>query len=84
MTFTRHWRKAVLTLHVVTAVGWLGTDLVLLTLGISGLLGTDAAVVYPALGLIGTVLFIPLSVLVWLIGVLNAWGTRWGCCTTGG
>src|SRR5262249_13844822 len=33
MKFTPRWRKAVLTLHVASAVGWLGVDLVLLTLG---------------------------------------------------
>jgi hypothetical protein len=71
-------RKAVLTAHVVTAVGWLGVDLVQLTLGIAGVTGAaDAGVVYPAFGLIGTALFVPLSFLVWLIGVVNAVSTRW-------
>jgi hypothetical protein len=61
------------------SVGWLGTDLVLLTLGIGGLSGAaDPAVVYPAMGLIGRVLFVPLSVLVWIVGVVNAIGTPWG------
>jgi hypothetical protein len=72
------WRKAVLTTHVASAVGWLGVDLVQLTLGIAGLTGAaDAAVVYPAFGLIGTVLFVPLSFLVWLVGVVNALYTPW-------
>ncbi len=30
------WRKALLTLHVVTAVGWLGVDLVQLVLAAAG------------------------------------------------
>jgi hypothetical protein len=77
-TLAPRWRKTVLTLHVITAVGWLGTDLVLVTLGISGVAGADPAVVYPAMGLIGTTLFIPLSLAVWLIGVFNAWTTPWG------
>jgi hypothetical protein len=71
-------RKALLTVHVATAVGWLGTDVVLLTLGIAGLAGTDPGVVYPAAGLVGTVLFVPLSVVVWLVGVLGAVLTPWG------
>ncbi len=71
-------RKAVLTVHVVTAVGWLGVDLVLLTLGVAGLTGADPEVVYPAQSLIGRMLFAPLSVLVWLVGVVNAVGTPWG------
>jgi hypothetical protein len=78
MNLPPRWRKAVLTAHVVTAVGWLGVDLVQLTLGIAGLTGSDPAVVYPALGFIGTTLFVPLSFLVWLVGVGNAVFTPWG------
>ena len=72
------WRKFVLTAHVITAVGWLGADLALLTLGIGGLAGADPGVVYPAQSLVGRLLFTPLSVLVWLIGVVNAVLTPWG------
>jgi hypothetical protein len=78
MTITPRWRKVLLTVHVSTAVGWLGVDLVLLTLGLAGLAGADPAVVYPAQSLVGRVLFTPLSVLVWLVGVLNAALTPWG------
>jgi hypothetical protein len=78
MKLTPRWRKAVLTLHVVTSVGWLGTDLVLVTLGITGMSGWRPDVVYPAMGFVGQALFVPLSLLVWLIGVFNAWTTPWG------
>ncbi len=78
MRLAPRWRKAVLTVHVVTAVGWLGVDLVLLTFGVAGLTGADPEVVYPAQSLIGRMLFAPLSVLVWLVGVVNAVGTPWG------
>ncbi|MGQ5262391.1 hypothetical protein ACTWLT_16735 [Micromonospora sp. ZYX-F-536] len=71
-------RKALLTLHLVTSLGWLGADLVLLTLGVAALRGADPAVVYPVAALIGTVLFAPLSVLVWLVGVASALLTPWG------
>ncbi|MEU8112610.1 hypothetical protein [Micromonospora sp. NPDC048947] len=71
-------RKALLTLHLVTSLGWLGADLVLLTLGIAVQRGADAAVVYPVTALVGTVLFAPLSVLVWLIGVASSLLTPWG------
>ena len=71
-------RKLVLTVHVVTAVGWLGVDLVMLTFGIAGLAGADPNLVYPAQSLIGRVLFTPLSAVVWLVGVLNALLTPWG------
>ncbi|MDG4805537.1 hypothetical protein O7634_02035 [Micromonospora sp. WMMD1120] len=72
-------RKALLTLHLVTALGWLGADLALLTLGIAAQRGAvDPAVAYPAAALVGTVLFAPLSVLVWLIGVASSLLTPWG------
>ncbi|WP_327041644.1 hypothetical protein OG400_32760 [Micromonospora ureilytica] len=71
-------RKALLTLHLVTSLGWLGTDLVLLTLGIAVQRGADPGVVYPVTALVGTVLFAPLSVLVWLIGVASSLLTPWG------
>ncbi|MBM0232727.1 hypothetical protein JNW91_13170 [Micromonospora sp. STR1_7] len=71
-------RKALLTLHLVTSLGWLGTDLVLLTLGVAVQRGADPAVVYPVTALLGTVLFAPLSVLVWLVGVVSALLTPWG------
>ena len=71
-------RKLLLTAHVVTSVGWLGVDLVQLSLGLAGLNGWRPEVVYPAVGLIGELLFVPLSVLVWVIGVLSAVVTPWG------
>jgi hypothetical protein len=77
MRLTPRQRKAVLTLHIATSVAWLGVDLVLLTLGIAGLTGADPDVVYPAQSLVGRVLFMPLSALVWLIGVTNAVLTPW-------
>jgi hypothetical protein len=78
MRLSPRWRKAVLTVHVATSVGWLGVDLVLLTLGATGLSGWRPDVVYPAMGYVGLALFTPLSLLVWLIGVFNAWTTPWG------
>ncbi|MEU9825655.1 hypothetical protein [Micromonospora chersina] len=71
-------RKALLTLHVVTSVGWLGADLVLLALGVAGLRGADPEVVYPAAALLVTWLFAPLSVVVWLVGLASALLTPWG------
>jgi hypothetical protein len=72
------WRKALLTLHVASAVGWLGVDLVQLTLAVAGRTGTDPAMVYPALGFIGLTLFVPLSFVVWLVGVISSLATPWG------
>ncbi|MET7748734.1 hypothetical protein [Micromonospora sp. NPDC005367] len=70
-------RKALLTLHLVTSLGWLGADLVLLALGVAVLRGADADVVYPAAALIGTTLFAPLAVAVWVVGVTSALLTPW-------
>jgi hypothetical protein len=78
MKIPPRWRRLVLTVHVITAVGWLGVDLVMLTFGIAGLTGADPDLVYPAQSFIGRVLFTPLSVLVWLVGVINAILTPWG------
>lgn len=78
MKLSSPWRKALLTLHVVTAVGWLGVDLVLLTLNVAGARGANPGVVYPAIGLVGQTLFVPLSVLAWLVGVASALLTPWG------
>ncbi|MEU4480698.1 hypothetical protein AB0F68_21980 [Micromonospora sp. NPDC023966] len=71
-------RKALLTLHLVTSLGWLGADLVLLSLGVAGLRGADPDVVYPAAALLVTWLFAPLSVVVWLFGLASALLTPWG------
>jgi hypothetical protein len=71
------WRKSLLTLHIATAVGWLGADLVLLTFGVAGLRGVDQAVVYPAAEMVGRYVFAPLSLAVWLIGVLSALLSPW-------
>jgi hypothetical protein len=78
MKLSPTWRKALLTLHVVTSVGWLGVDAVLVTLGVAGARGVDPGVVYPVIGLVGLTLFVPLSVLAWLVGVVSAVLTPWG------
>lgn len=81
MKFTPRWRKALLVTHVVTSVGWLGAEAVLLVLcvaGLAGLAGADPAVVYPAAELVCTMLVVPLSLAAWLTGVVSAIGTRWG------
>jgi hypothetical protein len=71
-------RKAVLTAHVVTAVGWLGAEVIVLALAAAGLGGADPAVVYPAIGLIGVPLLVPLALTAWAIGVVSGLGTPWG------
>jgi len=74
-------RKLAVTLHVAVAVGWLGLDLGLLTLGVTGLASRDprtAQAAYRAMGILGDVLVIPVSLATLLTGVLLGLGTRWG------
>lgn len=78
MRFSPVLRKTVVTAHVVTAVGWLGAEAVILVLAASGVAGADPAVVYPAAGLIGGTLLGPLAVAAWLVGVISSLGTPWG------
>ncbi|MEV4130663.1 hypothetical protein AB0J72_00670 [Dactylosporangium sp. NPDC049742] len=82
MRFTPWWRKAVQALRVVTAVGWLGSDVVLLALGAAGLSGVvDKDVAYPAMGFVGGAMFVPLSVVLVVSAALAAckpWERRTG------
>jgi hypothetical protein len=73
MRLSPRWRTAVLTLHVVAAVGWLGSVMVLLALGAAGVSGAvDAEVAYPAMRLVGLLLFVPLSFLAWMLSTFEA------------
>jgi hypothetical protein len=77
-TLSAPWRKLLLSLHVATTVSVLGTDLVLLTLGIANLGGADPRTIYPAASLVDTWLVVPLAVLSLgtglLLGLLTPWG----------
>jgi hypothetical protein len=78
MKLSPRWRKLLLTIHVVSAVSVLGTDLVLLVLGISSMRGADPQTVYPAAHLVATWLLAPLAVLALGTGVLQGLLTQWG------
>ena len=71
------WRKLLLTLHVATGVSVLGTDLVLLVLGISSVRGADPQTIYPAAHLVATWLLAPLAFAALgtgvLLGLLRYW-----------
>lgn len=71
-------RKALLTAHVASAVSVLGTDLVLVVLGISSVGGADPRTIYPAADLIATWLLAPLAILALGTGVLLGLITHWG------
>ncbi|HET6316254.1 MAG TPA: hypothetical protein VFG86_07340 [Chloroflexota bacterium] len=72
------WRKLLLTAHVLVTVGLFGADLVLLTLGISSVLGADPRTIYPAAATIGTIVLAPLAVTSLASGLLLAGTTHWG------
>lgn len=72
------WRKPLLTAHVAASVSVLGTDLVLLALGISSVRGADPQTIYPAADLIATWLLAPLAALALGTGVLLGLLTHWG------
>jgi hypothetical protein len=77
----RPWRRALLTLHVITSVGWLGLDLGLLTLGITGLVTEDQETrraAYLVMGVIGDVPLVPVSLGALLSGLALSLGTHWG------
>jgi hypothetical protein len=75
------WRNLLLTTHIVVAVGVLGTDLVLLTLGVTGLASRDPELIragYLAMGLLGEAVLLPLALAAPLTGILLGLGTPWG------
>jgi hypothetical protein len=78
MNLPTPWRKLLLTLHVATAVSVLGTDLVLLVLGISSVRGADPQTIYPAAQLVATWLLAPLALVALGTGVLLGLLTQWG------
>ncbi|HJZ49444.1 MAG TPA: hypothetical protein VKE41_19840 [Roseiflexaceae bacterium] len=78
MTLAAPWRKLLLTVHVVATVSLIGTTLVLMALGISGLRGADPRTVYPAAYLVEAWVVAPLAVLALATGLLQAVLTRWG------
>ena len=78
MKLSPQWRKLLLTVHVATAVSVLGTDLVLLVLGISSVRGADPQTIYPAAHLVATWVLAPLTIVALGTGVLLGLLTHWG------
>jgi hypothetical protein len=77
----RRWRNLLLSVHIVVAVGALGTDAILLTLGVTGLVSGDPELIrapYLAMDLLVAVVLVPLALAALLTGTLLGLGTRWG------
>jgi hypothetical protein len=83
MTLPQSSRKLLLTVHVAASVSVLGTDLVLLVLGIASVSGADPVTIYPAAHMVGAWLLTPLALIALAtglgLGVLTSWGlfTYW-------
>jgi hypothetical protein len=74
-------RKAALTAHVISSVGWLGAVGAFLVLSIAGLRSKDVTVVrsaYVSMNLIGLYSIVPMSLTSVATGVWMGLGTEWG------
>ena len=74
-------RKIVLTVHVATAVGWLGAVAAYLALDVAATVSTDVDLVraaYAAMEIVTSAAIIPLAIASLVVGTVNALGTPWG------
>lgn len=77
----RRWRATILTIHIVVAVGALGTEAALLSLGLTGLVSSDPDLIraaYVAMDVVVASVMLPLALAAVLSGLLLALGTHWG------
>jgi hypothetical protein len=78
---SRRRRKLVLTLHVITSVGWLGAAVAMTILLVAGFLTRDPALRHSAFAFMHVydlAIMIPLGYLAFITGVLLSVGTNWG------
>lgn len=83
-TLSRPWRRAVLSVHVLSGVGWMGLDIGLALLVLTGLTtddGPTAAAAYSAAALVIPPVVPVLATTMLLTGVLLGLGTKWGLLT---
>ncbi|UOY03088.1 hypothetical protein [Blastococcus sp. PRF04-17] len=81
MTLPPRWRKAVLTTHVVTSVGWLGAVGAYIALDLVASLSGEADRVraaHLAMEVTATSVIVPLAIASVVIGIINALSTSWG------
>ena len=75
------WRNLLLTVHIVVSVGVIGGDVVLATLGVTGLISGNAEVIragYLVMGILAEAVLLPLALAALLTGILLGIGTPWG------
>lgn len=74
-------RRAVLVIHIVTSVGWLGAVVGFLALAITAVASQDAGTVralYIAMEVLGYAVLVPLSLASFAFGLLQSLVTSWG------
>ena len=74
-------RKAVLTAHVASSVGWLGAVVAYIALDVTAVSSADVQLVraaYAAMEVTAAYAIVPLAIASVVIGTLNALGTSWG------
>lgn len=74
-------RKAVLVLHILSGIGWVGVDIAVFTLLLTARASTDATLVASAFNAIRIVVPVavpPLSLGILVTGLLLGLGTPWG------
>lgn len=74
-------RKAALTVHIISSVGWLGAIAAFLVLAIAGLTSADPQLVraaYVGMNLVGWMMIFPLSLASLISGIVQGLGTVWG------
>jgi hypothetical protein len=77
----RPWRRAVLAVHVLCGAGWMGLDLGLMVLVVTGATsgsGPTVAAAYTAVRLVVPVVVPLLATGMLVTGLLLGWGTTWG------
>lgn len=74
-------RRAALTTHIVTSVGWLGAVAAFLALAIVAVSSSNPATIralYVAMDVLGLTLLVPLSLASFASGLVQSLGTSWG------
>lgn len=81
MHMTPPVRKLALSVHLTSSVGWVGTAIAYLALGIAAATSQDEQTVrgaWAAMELVGWYVIVPLALAALGTGILMAMGTRWG------
>ena len=81
MTMSPALRKLALSVHLTCSVGWIGTVVAYVALGVAATTSGDGGTVraaWIAMELIGWYVILPLAVASLVTGLVMALGTRWG------